>query len=112
MSCDCRSSATHDVNECYIGIGDTLARLIQSQMNEAATDTTFSRTSCAILGRLQVACCQSYGRAMAPLGHRGLVVAGGVVPIYKDGSFYESWKDVSFNADVDFNQSSASSAVC
>ncbi len=31
--------------------------------------------------------------------------AGGVVPVYKDGSFFESWQDVSFNAQVDYNQS-------
>ena len=27
------------------------------------------------------------------------------MPIYKDGSFLESWHDVSFNAQVDYNQS-------
>ena len=27
------------------------------------------------------------------------------MPVYKDGSFFESWHDVSFNAQVDYNQS-------
>ena len=31
--------------------------------------------------------------------------AGGVVPVYKDGSFFESWRDVSFNTQVDYNRS-------
>ena len=41
-----------------------------------------------------------------------LLRAGGLAPIYKDGSFYESWHDVSFNTDVDYNQSREPSATC
>ena len=37
--------------------------------------------------------------------------AGGVIRIYKDGTFFESWHDVSFNTDVDFNQSRAFPAI-